>query len=63
MDVMNSNENPRVARIAEDEPTAQRQRLPWHAPQLIKATTVQRLTGSHRASTGADVNTNISGVS
>jgi hypothetical protein len=57
---MNSNEKPRVARIAENEPTAQR--LPWHAPQLIKEA-IQRLTGSHARSSGGDFRPLTSSVS
>jgi hypothetical protein len=62
MDVMNRNEKPRVARIAENEPTVQRQRLPWHAPQLIKEA-VQRLTGSHARSSGGDFRPATSSIS
>jgi hypothetical protein len=50
---MDTNETPRVTRIAENEPAGQRQRLPWHAPQLIKEA-VQHLTGSHARSSGGD---------
>jgi hypothetical protein len=60
---MNTDETPRIARIAENEPTAQRQRLAWHAPKLIKSTTVQRLTGSHHQSSGGDYHPPTSSVS
>jgi len=46
-----------------NEPAGERQRLPWLAPKLIKSTTVQRLTGTHTHSTGAEVHTSQSGVS
>jgi len=58
---MDTNETPGVARIAENEPTAQR--LPWHAPKLIKSTTIQRLTGTHHKSSGGDANPPTSSVS
>ena len=45
-----------------NEPAGERQRLPWHAPQLIKET-VQHLTGTHAKSTAGDVNVNISKTS
>ena len=59
---MDTNETPRVARIAENEPAGQRQRLPWHAPQLIKEA-VQHLTGSHARSSGGDLHVYTSSVS
>jgi hypothetical protein len=46
-----------------NEPAGKRQRLPWHAPQLIKSTTVQRLTGSHHKSNGGDNNPPSSSIS
>lgn len=45
-----------------NEPAGERQRLPWHAPQLIKET-IQYLTGTHAKSTAGDVNPNISKTS
>ena len=40
----------------------QRQRLPWHAPQLIRET-IQHLTGTHAKNSAGDVNVNISKTS
>lgn len=37
-----------------NESAAERQRLPWHAPQLIKSTSVQHLTGTHTRTSGGD---------
>jgi hypothetical protein len=59
---MDTNETPRVTGIAENEPAGQRQRLPWHAPQLIKEA-VQHLTGSHARSSGGDVRPASSSIS
>jgi hypothetical protein len=59
---MNTNETPRVARVAENEPTAQRQRLPWHAPKLM-VEKVQHLTGTHNTTSGGDAHPATSNVS
>jgi hypothetical protein len=56
MDIMTTDEKSRALRIDGNEPTGERQRLPWHSPKLIKSTTVQRLTGSHHQSNGGDNN-------
>jgi hypothetical protein len=50
-------------RAEENQPTAERRRLPWHAPKLIKSVAVQRLTGSHHKSSGGDYNPPTSSVS
>jgi hypothetical protein len=63
MDVMTTDEKSRGLRSGGNEPAGKRQRLPWHAPQLIKSTTVQRLTGSHARSSGGDYRPNTSSVS
>jgi hypothetical protein len=59
---MDTNETPRVARIAENEPTVQRQRLPWHAPKLM-VERVQHLTGTHATTSGGDAHPVASNVS
>jgi hypothetical protein len=53
----------RMERTDENEPAAQRQRLPWHAPKLILSSSVQQLTGSHRLSPSANANPSFSNVS
>jgi len=53
MEAMTANEKSDGVGIDGNEPTGERQRLPWHAPQLIKEA-VQRLTGSHARSSGGD---------
>jgi hypothetical protein len=63
MEIMTTDEKSRGLGIDGNEPAGKRQRLPWHAPQLIKSTTVQRLTGTHMLSTGAEAITSKSGVS
>jgi hypothetical protein len=57
---MDTNKTPRVARIAESEPTAER--LPWHAPKLM-VERVQRLTGTHTTTSGAEAHPTKSNVS
>ncbi len=59
---MKTDETRHVARIAESEPTAQRQRLPWHAPKLM-VERVQRLTGTHTTTSGAEAHPTKSNVS
>jgi hypothetical protein len=60
---MGTDEKSRGLGSGGNEPAGKRQRLPWHAPQMIKSATVQRLTGTHTHSTGAEVHTSLSGVS
>jgi hypothetical protein len=62
MDIMTTDEKSRGLRSGGNETAGKRQRLPWHAPQLIKET-VRHLTGTHTHDTGAEANTRISGVS
>jgi hypothetical protein len=62
MDVMTMDEKSRGLRSGGNEPAGKRQRLPWHAPQLIKEA-VQHLTGSHARSSGGDYRPNSSSVS
>ena len=45
-----------------NEPAGEHQRLPWHAPQLIKET-IQYLTGTHAKNSAGDLNVNISKTS
>jgi hypothetical protein len=63
MEAMTANEKSDGLGIDVNEPTGGRQRLPWHAPQLIKSTSVQRLTGSHHQSSGGDYHPYTSSVS
>jgi hypothetical protein len=63
MEAMTTDEKSDGLGIGGNEPTGERQRLPWHAPQLIKSTTVQRLTGTHHKSNGGDLNPPTSSVS
>jgi hypothetical protein len=62
MEAMTTDEKSRGLRSGGNEPAGKRQRLPWHAPQLIKET-VRHLTGTHTHSTGAEAHTSKSGVS
>jgi hypothetical protein len=62
MNVMTSDEKSRGLRNDGNEPAGQRQRLPWHAPQLIKEA-VQHLTGTHARSNGGDLHIYTSSVS
>lgn len=62
MEAMTANEKSDGLGIDGNEPTGERQRLPWHAPQLIKEA-VQHLTGSHARSSGGDVRPLSSSVS
>lgn len=59
---MTTDEKSRDLGKDSNESAGQRQRLPWHAPQLIKET-VQHLTGTHTRSSAGDVNVNISSTS
>jgi hypothetical protein len=52
---MNEFDESRVEPIDENEPAVQRQRRPWHAPKLIKPSSVKSLTGTHHKSSGGDV--------
>jgi hypothetical protein len=63
MEVMTTDDKFRGLRNDGNEPAGQRQRLPWHAPQLIKEASVQRLTGSHAKSSGGDYHPFSSSVS
>jgi hypothetical protein len=56
MEAMTTDEKWRGLRNDGNEPAGKRQRLPWHAPQLIKET-VRHLTGTHTHSTGAEAHT------
>ena len=59
---MTTDEKSRGLRNDGNEPAGQRQRLPWHAPQLIKEA-VQHLTGTHARSSGGDLHIYTSSVS
>jgi hypothetical protein len=63
MDAMTMDEKSHGLRNDDNEPAGKRQRLPWHAPGLIKSTSVQRLTGSHHRSSGGDYHPYTSSVS
>jgi hypothetical protein len=60
MEVMTTDDKFRGLRNDGNEPAGQR--LPWHAPQLIKEA-VQHLTGSHARSSGGDYRPYSSSVS
>jgi hypothetical protein len=60
MEVMTTDGNSRGLPNDGNEPAGQR--LPWHAPQLIKET-IQHLTGTHARNTAGDLNVNISSTS
>jgi hypothetical protein len=59
---MTMDEKSRGLRNDGNEPAGERQRLPWHAPRLIKET-IQHLTGTHAKNSGGDLNANISKTS
>jgi hypothetical protein len=58
---MGTAEKSRDVRAKNDEPPARR--LPWHAPQLIKSASIERLTGTHAKSSGGDLHPFSSSVS
>jgi hypothetical protein len=60
-EIMTTDEKSRGLRNDGNEPAGQR--LPWHAPKLIKSTTIQRLTGTHARNSGGNVNSPTSSVS
>jgi hypothetical protein len=62
MEVMTMDEKSRGLRSGGNEPTVQRQRLPWHAPKLM-VERVQHLTGTHATTSGGDAHPHTSNVS
>jgi hypothetical protein len=62
MEAMTTDEKSDGLGIDGNEPRGERQRLPWHAPQLIKEA-VQHLTGTHARSNGGDLHIYTSSVS
>ena len=59
---MGSADKYHTFRAEKDQPTAERQRLPWHAPKLM-VEMVQRLTGTHITTSGGDAHPTTSNVS
>jgi hypothetical protein len=62
MGIMDTADKSRALRTEKNQPTAERQRLPWHAPKLM-VEMVQRLTGSHATTSGGDAHPTTSNVS
>jgi hypothetical protein len=60
---MGSADKYHTFRAEKDQPTAEQQRLPWRAPKLIVERRIEPLTGTHRTTSGADVDPYISNVS
>jgi hypothetical protein len=62
MELMDTADKSRALRTEKNQPAAERQRLPWHAPKLI-VESVQHLTGTHNGTSGGDAHPLTSNVS